>query len=749
MMGKWWIITFLCVQYVSAQTSDPTGGLDLDSLLAEINGFAPGRQGTSGKSTPGNLGSAVADIPRQAGTGVLDHVDLERAIPGTGTGALDLEAAINDITKELQQNLAANPGLQGLVAGGNGDFSNIDALLNSFGGETGTSGVNTIEGIAKDASPAFGSSDLFGSAGGNIASIPSFPSKSSGAESNSGGRQSTSTKSATETSESNIQQNVPELSLPNLNDLSFDPSPVTPKKEITKPPRDPFTTQTVNQQQILSQTMETLPSTQTQDTDFSRFSNAAFARNVPPVATQLQELNRENTNLFSLPETRGTGQIPFGQSIQPNIAQLRDLRSRFTSSGTSRQRPPSSPSTKLEDLSAAELRRALSEVNKEIDRLSVPLKSNRHTSGTENAIVPDVNEQAAIINPGRGSSTSSVRFQPNFNSGRLPGTTGFESTPPLDSSLANAFELPQLENLSSGPTSGIVGAGASPSLQSRGSGGPESEQFVTAARPQIDPLSALQNVGGGGIPFGAPSFGFSPNIGNQFLGLPTVGVPPRGGVLPGQIAPNLLQNQVLPGFGQPIQQPDFINTNRLNFERGSISGENRDLRSSLPNLIFETPSNGSPNRDRFEPPNRRSPERNGFNENNRSNDNRGEIIRGGRQENVRNRPRDSIGNRSPDRGIRVNRPQDRNVNSILSSISRQRSRDSNLIRRTSNNRRRVPFPGNSDRRSEIRQSGRIIRQRRPPVLERGRFFSDRHISFSRPRESRSRRFRHFRPRFLL
>ncbi|XP_062574090.1 uncharacterized protein LOC134235931 [Saccostrea cucullata] len=742
MMWKRWIVVFLCIQCVSAQTADPMGGIDLDSLLAEINGFSPGTQGASGQTVPGNLGSAVADIPGSTGTGTLDHVDLERAISsqtGGSTSALDLEGAINDITKELQQNLAANPGLQGLIGGGSGDFSNIDALLNSFGSETVTSGGNTIEGLPTDASPSFGSSDLFGSSAGNIADIPSFPSKSVGVASNSGGRKSVSSKSVTKTPKRNAQQSVPELSLPNLNDLSFDPSPETPLKEITKPQRDPLRTQAVNQQQILSQTMGTLPSTLTEDPVFSQFSNAAFARNVPPVATQLQELNSgpDNTNLFSLPDTRGTGRTTFGQNFQPNVAKLQDLSNRFASSATPRQQSPGLQNTKLEGLSASELRRALSEVNKEIDRLSVPLQNKRQTSGREN-----VNDQTADINPRRRGSTSPIGFQPNFNAG-LPGTTGFESASTLGSSLANAFELSQSENPSAGSIPSIVGTATAPS-ESVGSAGPESEQFVTAARPQINPLNALQNVGGGAIPFGAPSFGFSPNIGNPFVGLP-----PRGGVLPGQIAPNLLQNQVLPGIGQPIRQPDFTNTNRL--ERGPIPGENRELRSSLPNLIFEPPNNGSPNRGRFEPPNRGSPDRNRFSESVRSNDNRGQIIRGGREENFRNTPQRSTRDRSPDRRMRGNRPQDRDVNSILSSIRRQRSRDSNLIRRPPSNRGRVSFPGFSDREARVRQNSRSIRQRRPLVPERGRFFSDRHRSFSRPRESHriSRHFRGFRPSFIL
>lgn len=717
------------------QGTDPLGDFNFDALLAELGplpgGSSPGRQGTSKTSSPGNLGSAISDISKQTG-------------PGSD---LNLEAAINDITKELEQNFAADPSLQGLMTGNSGDFSNFDALFKTFGSEaTGTANANALGKTGGGATPSGISSDLLGFSSGNNA-LPggqSFSTPNSGTEgmtmanilgqdtsnfggdipksltdalTNIGGSQSAPSQNSVGRSENSIvEQNkgsIQEMSFPSISELSSRSSgSAADTNELTNSfPHDLFT-QTVNSQPASPQTANTGSARSDSQTKNTPFPAATFEQSRSPFTAQLPDLNFSpdaNNNLIQ-PDNRGAGRDIFAQSRPPVPSQIPDFDSRnsFVLPDNSEQQTPPSQTKKLQNLSPSELRRALAEVNKEIDKLSAPLQ-NRQNPGTPN-------EPARMR-----SSRSQGGLELGSIAQRFTGRTG------ADTSFTNAFELPQSRS-----PSPVGLAGSTPSAESAAQDprGPEGQQFVSGVSPQIDPLNAIQSVGEG-IPLGVPPAiqRFPGNFGNQFIGQ-GVPIPGRGGGFQNPLTPSFIQNRGLPGGVQTNLPPNFINPNRLDIPGGRLP--RGPLRSGLPGRIFNVPNTGSVERS-----NR------GFNERefqfgqtrgrDLSPDNR--ILRGrvpgNRQQRPRNPPRERQGG---------NRSLNRDVNSILNSVREQRSRDRNpfdfrLTRHSSDSSRRRSTDSRGRRR--LRLNGVTIRQHRPSDR-------DRHRRRQRGRSSPSARRQNFR-----
>lgn len=683
---------------MSSQGNDPLGDFNIDALLAELGPFQGGAP--QDPQPPGNLGSAVADISKQTG----------------GGKASDIEAAINDIQRELRQSFAADSSLQGLVAGNPEDLGNLDALLGSLGGggpstarTSGNGGVGLDEILRSNTASSHNTQSplaldpnlqglftengdlgnlhaLLGSFGGSGSSTATSSSRGSSSSSSSVGVDKTRPSNAHssfgskdslggngETSKAqsfpsqpiasqnslekfatgtNVQHkdNFLELPLPNIGDLSLNQRQFSQKDNNnlnsftqSNPIKESFT------QVVGTASHSSEGSAHIQNTNASPFS-AAFSPGTPSVTSQFPDLNIPNTN-FDFPSTfKSTENSGFQQSSSrpTSVDQFQNTASSAVSFGvpdTSIQRRSDSPSRRqLENLSPDELRRALAEVNKEIDRLSSPIKNNNQpSSGVENIII-ESDPRRVIQGLDRRSQTL-IGLEPDSIAQRFGGSQGLDSFFTRGASVENSFELRQT------PNSNTLTASSPDPIDEQS--GPEGQQFVTAARPQINPLSAIENVGGG-IPFAQNPFvpRFSPMFGAPVLGQ----VPPM--FRPAQLPPNL--GQGVPGVTSQLQR--FGNTNSLEFGELTSPG---NLRSSLPNLRFEPP-NGFPGRNSFgssgreirfeqrrEPGPSFGPER--LSE--RLQDNRQELLR------------------SSDRNNRARSP-DRDINRIMDSIRQQRLRGS-------------------------------------------------------------------------
>lgn len=608
-MARLALLLILLVQYVSSQGTDPLGDFNIDALLAELGPLGGGAP--PDPQPPGNLGSAVADISTQTG----------------GGNALDLEAAINDIQRELRQSFAADSSLQGLVAGNSGDLGNLDALLGSFGGSGSSAATtseirrpNTASSHNSQSPPAIDSNlqglltengdlgnldALLGSFGGSGSSTAKSRSSSSvgvdksrlsNAHSSFGSKDSLGGSGANTKTPSFSSQPVPssnslekfasgtndqhkdnflELPLPNIGELSMN-QPGFSKFKNDKNNLNSFTQSNPVEERSFTQVVESTPhssgaSAHIQNTNTSPFS-AAFSQGTPSVTAQFSELKNPNTN-FNFPHTFETiKQSGFEQSSSPAVNHFQNTASTTVSFGvpdTSVQQRSDSPSRRqLENLSPDELRRALAEVNKEIDRLSSPIKNNKQpSSGVEDIIIES--DQRRVIK-GFDRSHTLIGLEPGSIAQRFGGTQGLDSPLTRGAPVENSFELLQTPKVNA-----LTASSPDPSEEQSG---PERQQFVTAARPHIDPLSAIESVGEG-IPFVQNPFvpGFSPVFGAPVLGQ----VPPM--FRPERLPPSLAQS--VPGVTSQLQR--FGNTNSLEFGELSLPG---NLRSSLPNLRFEPPN---------------------------------------------------------------------------------------------------------------------------------------------------------------
>nr|XP_022335536.1 putative GPI-anchored protein pfl2 isoform X2 [Crassostrea virginica] len=505
-------------------------------------------------------------------------------------------------------------------------------------------------------------------------------------------------------SSSSVASQLPDLKLPELETRSsqFRQSSSLPESSF------PFRTSFETGSSVASQLPDLkLPELETRSSQFRQSSS--LPESSFPLTTSFETGSSQFRQSSSLPESSfpltasfGTGSARFGQSNslpdsslpltssfetgrtsfgQGSSALAEQFKSLEQGSGTfelPQTRPPqaaSSPSRRqLENLTPDELRRALAEVNREIDTLSRPIRDNSQpSSGAVTSVLP-----------GDRRSNSLIGLQAGSIAQRFGGRTGLESAFTNTGSIGNSFDFPQIDPQATISNTGSIGnsfhfpqidsQATNPISQtdstsirtdqsaSQQSSGPETQQFVTAAPPQINPFSAIENPSGG-LPFGQNPFlpGMQPMFGRSMFDQapPVFGLPQQGQFFQGsgQLPPNFGQNPRVPGLRG--QQPSFLNTNQLQFDSGSTPG---GLRSSLPNLRFEPP-NGSPVRNslgaRERDFQRGRPESASFGV---------DSFRGQTQSNRGDFLRESSNTLSRDRS------PDRDVNRIMSSIREQRLR---------------------------------------------------------------------------
>ena len=634
----------------------------------------PGGSAPSGSSNSGNLGSAVAGISTQTG--------------GAG-GGLDLEAAIKDIQNELHQTFASDASLQGLVAGSSSDLGNLDALFGSLGGEassssvtSGTNGVLDVTGGSRSAKTSSKKSKSSPSKKAVSPKLPPFPSQQVASQN--------TIEKFDRTPVEQPKDALLETSLPNIGDLSLDPPPPPKSEIPSLNSFAPLQsfTQTAGSRSTSSGSAARFQESSAFPSSFNTFgqSSSSVASQLPdlklpeletrssqfrqssslpessfPLTTSFETGSSQFRESSSLPESSfpltasfGTGSARFGQSNslpdsslpltssfetgrtsfgQGSSALAEQFKSLEQGSGTfefPQTRPPqaaSSPSRRqLENLTPDELRRALAEVNREIDTLSRPIRDNSQpSSGAVTSVLPGDRRSNSLIGLEAGSiaqrfggrtglesaftNTGSIGNSFDFpqidpqatisNTGSIGNSFDFPQIDPQATisntgSIGNSFHFPQIDSQATNPISQTHSTSIrTDQSASQQSSGPETQQFVTAAPPQINPFSAIENPSGG-LPFGQNPFlpGMQPMFGRSMFDQapPVFGLPQQGQFFQGsgQLPPNFGQNPRVPGLRG--QQPSFLNTNQLQFDSGSTSG---GLRSSLPNLRFEPP-NGSP-----------------------------------------------------------------------------------------------------------------------------------------------------------
>uniref|UniRef100_A0A8W8ILD8 Uncharacterized protein n=1 Tax=Magallana gigas TaxID=29159 RepID=A0A8W8ILD8_MAGGI len=700
----------LAVQYVSSQSTDPLGDFNIDALLAELGPFQGGAP--QDPQPPGNLGSAVADISTQTG----------------GAKESDIQAAINDIQRELRQSFAADSSLQGLVAGNTEHLGNLDALLSLGGSGPSTATTNSNGGVGLDEmllsntasshntqSPLALDSNLQGlfTENGDLGNLQALlgsfgGSGSSTATSSSGGSKSGSSVGVDKTRLSNVhssfdskdslgetskaqsfssqpiasqnslekfatgthdqhKDNILELPLPNIGDLSLN------QRQFSHSKKDNNNLNSFTQSNPIEKSFTQAVGTASHSSEgSSHIQNAspftaAFSQGTPSVTSQFPDLNTPNTNFdfqstFKTTENSGFQQSSSRPTPVDRFQNTASSALSFGLSDTSIQRRSDSPSRRqLENLSPDELRRALAEVNKEIDRLSSPINNNNQpSSGVENIIIES--DPRRVVQGLDRRSQPLIGLEPGSIAQRFGGSQGLDSSLTRDAPVENSFELQQTSNA-------LTASSPDPTEEQSG---PEGQQFVTAARPQINPLNAFENMGGGN-PFAQNPFvpGFS-----QMFGAPALGqVPPM--FRPAQLPPNF--GQGVPGVTNQLQR--FGNTN-------SFGPSGREIR-------FEQRRQPGPS---FGPGRLR------------------ERLQDNRQEFLRSSDRDSRA-RSPDRDINRIRDSIRqqrlrgsfDLSSLRPSIGQGRSGSSQPIRRLRLNGRTLRRQGHSGpgRRLTGRQPGSV------------------------------------------
>lgn len=729
---------------MSSQSTDPLGDFNIDALLAELGPFQGGAP--QDPQPPGNLGSAVADISTQTG----------------GAKESDIQAAINDIQRELRQSFAADSSLQGLVAGNTEHLGNLDALLSLGGSGPSTATTNSNGGVGLDEmllsntasshntqSPLALDSNLQGlfTENGDLGNLQALlgsfgGSGSSTATSSSGGSKSGSSVGVDKTRLSNVhssfdskdslgetskaqsfssqpiasqnslekfatgthdqhKDNILELPLPNIGDLSLN------QRQFSQSKKDNNNLNSFTQSNPIEKSFTQAVGTASHSSEgSSHIQNAspftaAFSQGTPSVTSQFPDLNTPNTNFdfqstFKTTENSGFQQSSSRPTPVDRFQNTASSAVSFGLSDTSIQRRSDSPSRRqLENLSPDELRRALAEVNKEIDRLSSPINNNNQpSSGVENIIIES--DPRRVVQGLDRRSQPLIGLEPGSIAQRFGGSQGLDSSLTRNAPVENSFELQQPSN-----SNALTASLPDPTEEQSG---PEGQQFVTAARPQINPLNAFENMGGGN-PFAQNPFvpGFS-----QMFGAPALGqVPPM--FRPAQLPPNF--GQGVPGVTNQLQR--FGNTNSLEF--GEISSPG-NLRSSLPNLRFEPP-NGFPGRNSVGPSGREIR----FEQRRQPGPSFGpgrlrERLQDNRQEFLRSSDRDSRA-RSPDRDINRIRDSIRqqrlrgsfDLSSLRPSIGQGRSGSSQPIRRLRLNGRTLRRQGHSGpgRRLTGRQPGSV------------------------------------------